>query len=33
MNIIIEAHYYKGYSPEYWLAVQWLCTDCHKEVG
>ena len=30
---MIEAHHYKGYSPEYWLTIQWLCTNCHKEVG
>jgi hypothetical protein len=29
---MIEAHHYKGYSPEFWLVVRWLCTDCHKEV-
>lgn len=28
---MIEAHHYKGYKPAYWLVVQWLCTDCHKE--
>lgn len=28
---MIEAHHYKGYQPEFWLTVQWLCTNCHKE--
>lgn len=28
---MIEAHHYKGYEPEHWLTVQWLCTNCHKE--
>lgn len=28
---MIEAHHYKGYEPEFWLIVQWLCTNCHKE--
>lgn len=29
---MIEAHHYLGYEPQFWLSVQWLCTDCHKEV-
>lgn len=28
---MIEAHHYRGYEPEFWLVVQWLCTNCHKE--
>lgn len=28
---MIEAHHYKGYEPEFWLVVEWLCTNCHKE--
>lgn len=28
---MIEAHHYKGYNQEYWLVVEWLCTDCHKK--
>jgi hypothetical protein len=27
---MIEAHHYKGYEPENWLVVEWLCTDCHR---
>ena len=23
------AHHYKGYAPENWLEVQWLCPTCH----
>mgnify|MGYP001187615889 CR=1 FL=1 len=29
---MIESHHYKGYEPQNWLSVQWLCTNCHKEV-
>lgn len=29
---MIEAHHYKGYDQKFWLAVQWLCTNCHREV-
>lgn len=29
---MIEAHHYKGYEPQNWLSVQWLCTNCHREV-
>ena len=28
---MIEAHHYKGYEPNHWLDVQWLCVPCHKE--
>ena len=28
---MIESHHYKGYEAEYWLTVQWLCTNCHKK--
>lgn len=28
---MIEANHYKGYQPKFWLVVQWLCTNCHKE--
>lgn len=24
-----HAHHYKGYEPEHWLDVQWLCVPCH----
>lgn len=26
----LEAHHYKGYAPENWLEVRWLCLPCHK---
>ena len=26
-----EAHHYKGYAPEHWLTVIFLCRICHKE--
>jgi ribosomal protein S27AE len=26
---IIQAHHHKGYEPEQWLDVQWLCWRCH----
>lgn len=25
-----EAHHHRGYAPEFWLDVQWLCSLCHK---
>ncbi len=25
----IQAHHYKGYDPEHWLDVVWLCVRCH----
>ena len=25
----LEAHHHKGYSPEHWLDVRWLCSTCH----
>ena len=27
---MIEAHHYRGYEPDHWLDVQWLCVPCHK---
>ncbi len=27
----IEAHHWKGYDPEFWLDVQWLCKPHHAE--
>lgn len=27
----IEAHHYKGYAPEFWLVVMWLCQMCHSK--
>ena len=24
-----EAHHPRGYAPEHWLDVDWLCVDCH----
>jgi len=27
---MIEANHHRGYEPENWLVVEWLCTDCHK---
>lgn len=24
-----EAHHHKGYEPEHWLDVEWLCRPCH----
>jgi hypothetical protein len=29
-EIPLEAHHYKGYEPENWLNVHWLCHDCHQ---
>ncbi len=31
-NIKIEGHHYKGYAPENWLKVQWLCQPHHRQV-
>lgn len=28
----LEAHHNKGYAPEFWYDVQWLCNSCHREV-
>ena len=27
----IEAHHHKGYEPEHWLDVEWLCCPHHRE--
>lgn len=27
----IEAHHHKGYAPEFWLDVVWLCKSCHAK--
>lgn len=27
---MIEGHHYKGYEPENWFNIKWLCTNCHK---
>lgn len=27
----IEAHHHKGYDPEFWRDVEWLCVPHHKE--
>jgi len=29
----IEAHHHKGYAPEFWLDVLWLCCSCHKKAN
>lgn len=26
----VQAHHWRGYEPEAWLDVEWLCTRCHK---
>ena len=26
-----EGHHWKGYEPEYWFDVQWLCSNCHRK--
>jgi hypothetical protein len=28
----VEGHHHKGYAPEYWLDVLWLCAPCHAKV-
>lgn len=25
----VHAHHHKGYAPEHWLDVEWLCSSCH----
>lgn len=30
-NQDIEAHHHKGYEPENWLEIQWLCRVCHNK--
>lgn len=25
----LQAHHHRGYSPEHWLDVEWLCPTCH----
>jgi len=25
----LDGHHYKGYEPENWLSVQWICEKCH----
>lgn len=27
----VEAHHHKGYEPDHWLDVQWLCAMCHAK--
>jgi len=27
----IEAHHHKGYAPEHWLDIVWLCVFCHRK--
>jgi RecJ-like exonuclease len=27
----VEAHHHKGYAPEHWLDVEWLCVMCHRK--
>lgn len=27
----VEAHHHKGYAPENWLDVVWLCPPCHRK--
>jgi hypothetical protein len=27
----IEAHHHRGYAPEFWLDVVWLCKNCHDK--
>ena len=31
-NENIEAHHYKGYSPENALTVEWYCADHHRQI-
>lgn len=26
----IEGHHHRGYAPEHWLDVEWLCVSCHR---
>lgn len=25
----LEAHHYKGYDPQYWTTIIWVCPACH----
>jgi hypothetical protein len=27
---VMNGHHHKGYDPEHWLDVVWLCPACHK---
>lgn len=29
----LTAHHHKGYHPEHWLDVEWLCPSCHTAAG
>jgi hypothetical protein len=29
----IEGHHYRGYDPEHWLTVRWLCCKCHRRMA
>jgi len=31
IKLKVVAHHYKGYQPENWLVVQWLCHKCHMK--
>lgn len=26
-----QAHHHRGYAPEFWFDVQWLCASCHTK--
>jgi hypothetical protein len=28
----IQAHHHRGYAPEHWLDVLWVCRTCHNRV-
>ncbi len=30
-SCIPDGHHWRGYEPEHWLNVQWLCRSCHKK--
>lgn len=32
-SLKIEAHHHRGYEPQNWLDVVWLCQPCHYEAG
>jgi hypothetical protein len=27
----VEAHHFKGYAPQHWLDIIWLCVFCHRK--
>jgi hypothetical protein len=28
-GVKVQAHHHRGYAPEHWLDVVWLCRSCH----